>query len=251
MVHLDGTVDLGMMLVLGAVSSVHCTLMCGPLIAVACAPLGDESGSPGQRARRLVLWQAAYHLGRGVSYAALGALLGWAGAMIGSLMPARQVGGALQIAVGAVVIGVALWTLLPTRRAQAAASNSWLTRRLGRWVTATRPGAMLGLGLLTGLLPCGVLYAAFARALTAGSAGQAALLMAAFWLGTVPLLVAVATGAGGLLRAANRRLALALVLVAAVATGSWIAYKGVRNVLVADAAPPCHSAPLAGAGSAG
>lgn len=248
MIQLDGMADLGMMVVLGAISSVHCTVMCGPLIAVACAPLGNESGSFVQRGRQLALWQAAYHLGRGLSYAALGALLGWTGALLATLFPTRLVGGSLQLAVGLVVVGAALWTVLPWRRTAGASETTWVGRQLGRWLTAARPGALLGLGLLTGLLPCGVLYAAFARALTAGSTLSAAVLMGCFWIGTVPLLLAVATGAGGLLRAISRRYATALVLTAALATGGWIAYKGVCNVLASDAAPPCHGAPAASAG---
>jgi len=59
-------------------------------------------------------------------------------------------------------------------------------------------------GAATGLLPCGLLYAALALALSAGSAAVGALAMLAFGLGTVPALA--------LLSATVRRLAL---------TGAW------------------------------
>jgi sulfite exporter TauE/SafE len=54
---------------------------------------------------------------------------------------------------------------------------------------------MFLLGLLLGLLPCGLSYAAFARALAAGGPAQGALLVLAFSLGTLPGLLLVGTGA--------------------------------------------------------
>ena len=44
-------------------------------------------------------------------------------------------------------------------------------------------------GLLTGLMPCGALYAAWLCAMSSGSAAKGALLMLAFALGTVPLML--------------------------------------------------------------
>ena len=89
---------------------------------------------------------------------------------------------------------------------------------------------MLGLGLLTGLLPCGVLYVAFSRAVLAGSLPGGALVMAAFWLGTVPLLATIGFASGGLGRLVGRYGPVMLCL-AMVGTGGWVAQKGARNLL--------------------
>jgi hypothetical protein len=51
------------------------------------------------------------------------------------------------------------------------------------------------LGLATPLLPCGWLYAFAAIAAGSGSAAVGALVLAAFWLGTVPALVVATAGA--------------------------------------------------------
>ena len=48
-------------------------------------------------------------------------------------------------------------------------------------------------GLLTGLMPCGALYAAWLCAMSSGSAVRGALLMLAFALGTVPLMLLFAS----------------------------------------------------------
>ena len=54
-------------------------------------------------------------------------------------------------------------------------------------------GALFLVGLLTGLMPCGALYAAWLCAMSSGSAGNGALLMQAFSLGTVPLMLLFAS----------------------------------------------------------
>jgi sulfite exporter TauE/SafE len=51
-----------------------------------------------------------------------------------------------------------------------------------------------------GLLPCGLSYAAFGRALAAGGFAEGAVLVLAFGLGTAPALLAVGLGAGRLLQ---------------------------------------------------
>ena len=48
-------------------------------------------------------------------------------------------------------------------------------------------------GLLTGLMPCGALYAAWLCAMSSGSAARGAQLMLAFALGTVPLMLLFAS----------------------------------------------------------
>ncbi|MGC8494556.1 MAG: sulfite exporter TauE/SafE family protein [Syntrophobacteraceae bacterium] len=60
-------------------------------------------------------------------------------------------------------------------------------------------------GLLFGLLPCGISYAAFALALPSGGAVQGGLLLAAFAAGTLPALLIVGSGASGLARHYSRQ----------------------------------------------
>jgi len=55
-------------------------------------------------------------------------------------------------------------------------------------------------GLMMGFLPCGLSYAAFARALASGGFLEGGLLLLCFGLGTVPGLFLVGTGASGFVR---------------------------------------------------
>jgi sulfite exporter TauE/SafE len=226
--------DFALMLAFGLVSSLHCVTMCGPLIAVASAPA--HAGSTGLRA--LGTWQVAYQAGRGITYVGLGLALGAAGQMIASLFPARQVGGVIQIAVGAAFVALALLAVLRGKAVTTPRGNSALGRLLRRLVTSGRASGLLVLGLLTGFLPCGVLYAAFARALAADSAVQGGWLMLAFWLGSAPLLAVVGFASGSLLRSLGGY-ANVLVAAAMLLTGAWLGLKGVEN-LASDATMPAH-----------
>jgi sulfite exporter TauE/SafE len=71
--------------------------------------------------------------------------------------------------------------------------RSGVLQRVSRWIHGRlggRPPALraLLLGLFTTLLPCGWLYAFVATAAGTGSVSAAVMVMAAFWLGTVPML---------------------------------------------------------------
>jgi sulfite exporter TauE/SafE len=230
--------DFSLMLVFGLVSSLHCVTMCGPLIAVASAPL-QAAASDGQGGfRPLMGWQISYQVGRGITYTTIGVILGFAGRMLSALFPARLFGGVIQIAVAALFIGLALFAVLRGKTVTAPSGGSKFANLIRKFVTSGRASGMLVLGLLTGFLPCGVLYAAFARSLAADSPGQGGFLMFAFWLGSAPLLVVVGLASGSLLRTLGKH-ANTLVAIAMLITGLWIGYKGVKN-LMTDAPIPTH-----------
>jgi hypothetical protein len=68
-------------------------------------------------------------------------------------------------------------------------------------------------GALMATLPCGLSWAAFARALGAGSAQAAAVLVFAFGLGTLPGLLLLGTGAARLARKAQKVIDLAAAVL--------------------------------------
>ena len=226
------------MLAFGLVSSLHCVTMCGPLIAVASAPL--QAGSPDRQGglQTLMGWQISYQLGRGVTYITIGVILGFAGSMLSALFPARVFGGIIQIVVAAMFIGLALFALLRGKTVTAPSSGSGFGRLIRKFVTSGRASGMFVLGLLTGFLPCGVLYAAFARSLAADSPAQGGLLMFAFWFGSIPLLVVVGLASGSLLRTFGRH-ANVLVAMVMLLTGLWMGSKGVKT-LTAGVPMPGH-----------
>lgn len=169
--------------IIGALGSFHCIGMCGP-IAMA-VPLG-RSGS----------WQGifrglAYNLGRMTTYATLGLLVGLAGQRL-ALGGYQQV---LSITIGVLIL---LGVLMPrsiTKRIDPTSNVAvWLMRAKSIFSKALKSkslAAPMGLGLLNGLLPCGLVYVGLAGALAVGNAVDSALFMAAFGLGTLPMMLAV------------------------------------------------------------
>ncbi len=170
-------------LAFGFLGSVHCVGMCGPLAL----SLPGADRLPG----RFLVDRVLYNLGRAVTYTLLGGLVGVAGRAV-SLAGFQQV---LSVGIGSLMVLTALvpWVSRQVGRLEQAPS-AFLGRvltPLGQLYRSGGAGAMLLIGLLNGLLPCGFVYAALATALTAGTVPRSMAFMAAFGLGTGPSLLAV------------------------------------------------------------
>lgn len=181
--------------------SMHCVGMCGPLAIWA------SGASQSRPSRQLALATTLYHFGRLLTYALAGLLAGTAGQLIdiggqtlGVQLVAARIVGVSMISIGA----VSLFRLLrhglgATRVVQlSAAQPAFIARNLVklRPYVFRLPVAARGLvtGLLTALLPCGWLYLFALVAAGTGSSSMGPIVMIAFWIGTVPALVGLATG---------------------------------------------------------
>jgi len=170
--------------VTGLLGGVHCAGMCGGIVAAL-------SGQAGGRRWNLHL---GYSAGRIASYAAAGAIAGTAGSiglLFDGVLPVQMtlyvlanvlliglglyLAGVSQVVARFERLGLALWQRLQP-----------VTRRL--LPADTLPRAV-GLGLLWGWIPCGLVYAMLGTALLTGDALSGAAVMAAFGLGTVPNLL--------------------------------------------------------------
>lgn len=202
-------------LVAALLGSVHCAAMCGSFACLA-------SGGDASRGPAALRSTAAYNVGRLLAYVTLGAIAGMAGAgldragaVAGFTRPAAIVAGTLLIIWGGATLLQVLGVRVPALAVPPALAG-WLAR--GMRAVQDRPPATRGIviGLLTAALPCGWLYAFVATSAAAGSAAAGATVMAAFWLGTVPMMAAIGLGAQRLLGPFRRRLPVvtALVLVA-------------------------------------
>lgn len=168
--------------VFGAVNSLHCAAMCGPL---ALAMQGGAFGA------------ASYHLGRTLAYGSLGVVLGAAGAMLGS----RQLAAPTAWVAFVLAAGLLVLALLGERGALSIPGlGPLLQRQLARG-RALSPGLRcLLLGALTPLLPCGLLWSACAGAAIAGSPLAGGTVMFGFAIGSLPLLLLAQTQAVRLAR---------------------------------------------------
>jgi sulfite exporter TauE/SafE len=161
---------------LGLVGSLHCAGMCGPM-AMAVPVLGQSRGAI--TASRLI-----YNFGRIVTYVLLGIVFGLIGqtfALAGFQRWVSLIAGVL-ILIGLFATGQSASGLPVTRMV------GRLKRVFGLLLRKRSVGSLFGLGLLNGLLPCGLVYVAAAAAMATGSLIGGTGYMAAFGIGTVPMM---------------------------------------------------------------
>jgi uncharacterized protein len=211
--------------VFGLTSSVHCAAMCGPLAL--------SAGATGAGA------SLRYHVARAAGYSALGGVLGGLGAGAEGVLGGGP--GGLAGLSGAVPLGAAMLVALQaagvTTKVAALPGVAAAVGRAARVASRGSPAARAAaLGALTPVLPCGLLLGMYALAAASGSAAGGAASMAAFALGTTPLLLGAQLGWGALMRGSLSRhapLAQRAALVAAAITLAW------RGWAAATGAP-CH-----------
>jgi sulfite exporter TauE/SafE len=211
----------GTTLLASLLGSLHCAGMCGALVAFT-AGFGDE------KRPSLAATQTAYHGGRLLSYAALGAAAGALGAALdlgGGLVGVQRIASLLAGLTIALVGAATLFRMSGARMPRMPVPGFLIAvvRGVHRRAFELSPlRRALVVGLVTPLLPCGWLYAFAAVAAGAGGPLAGTLVMVAFWVGTVPALAAVAAG----VRVAAGSMGRALPIVAGavmVAAGLHVA----------------------------
>ena len=197
------------MFLLGLLGTAHCLGMCGPLVLALPASRG--------RLRSHLL----YHAGRITTYTIVGAVLGAIGSgLVGlsSLSSEDPMGTVARVQVVVSLGAAVLLGWLGLARLGIMAEPSWMAMatpsrvpgfsRVLRRAAAGGSLSMVGLGLVLGLLPCGLSFAAFAAALPSGGAAQGALAVFAFGLGTLPGLLLLGTAASRVARRHRRAIEL-------------------------------------------
>lgn len=183
------TATLGILLTVllaSVLGSLHCAGMCGGLVLFAVGADGTL--------RKQSRLHIAYHASRGLAYTILGLAAGSIGAAtdIGTRLntgvrTSAVIAGVLMVLLGIAALaqnmGLIGKIIKPPkalqRTAQSAHSRAFSLPPLHR---------AAAVGLLTPLLPCGWLYAFVVVAAGTGSPLFGAAVMAAFWLGTLPLM---------------------------------------------------------------
>ena len=190
--------------------SVHCLAMCGPLANVGSLRLAF-----------------AHALGRLTTYAALGVTAGIVGSAVnvaGHLASVQRTA-TLLAGIGILAAGLLTWGRFLTshpkpgvRSEKASPAKSAFARGLVRIRSrrSARVRAYLR-GTLTGLLPCGWLWAFVVTAGGTASAWSGGAVMIAFWLGTLPAMVGVLGSFGPALARLRARMpaitAIALIVI--------------------------------------
>lgn len=196
-------------LTLGLAGSLHCVGMCGP---IALALPSERKISWHMAGEKLV-----YQLGRVSSYTVLGVLAG----LSGGAMVDAGFSQALSVIAGALMILTAIVQLVLHKELVPAGVTNSLLGPLHRYFRSLLKGsggvaAHYGIGLVNGLLPCGLVVSALMGAIGTGSVVDGAAFMALFGIGTMPLMSAVAILGARLSCQMRHRLRLATPAIAVV-----------------------------------
>ncbi|MEM9410312.1 MAG: sulfite exporter TauE/SafE family protein [Planctomycetota bacterium] len=195
--------------------SLHCVGMCGPFALLA--------SSTAQSRKSAIVPTLAYSGGRLVSYILVGVVFGACGFVLNAStsfsvwqQTASLAAGILMIAVGLVALARAIGWQIPMPK-----TFRPIQRILQNIFEKSKDMApvhrALTIGALSSLMPCGWLYTFAITAAGTGSPLTGAILMVAFWAGTVPTLVALMLGFGQIGSTIQRHVPVAMAsLVIAV-----------------------------------
>jgi len=202
---------------IGLVGSLHCLGMCGP-IAVA-IPLHRNNWM------LKVTGGLLYNSGRIITYGLLGALFGLLGRGI-------QVAGLQQwasIGLGIIMILSVLFPVIFREKVKLDRLFSGYAGRLtGRFrilFSKRTLGNLLFIGLLNGLLPCGLVYMAIAGAINTNHVVTGIVFMMVFGIGTTPALLLLSL-AGNVVTSGFRKKAAKVIPVFIVILGILFILRG-------------------------
>ncbi|MGF2412772.1 sulfite exporter TauE/SafE family protein [Ferruginibacter sp.] len=168
---------------MGLLGSFHCVGMCGPLALS--LPINSDS-----------FWSKfsgalLYNAGRIVTYSLFGLVFGAIGKSV-ALFGYQQW---LSVILGVLII---VFVILPKRVSSFSGNNyvmqffEKIRAALGQLFFKKNNASLFSIGLLNGLLPCGLVYMAAAGAVATGDIANSVIFMAFFGLGTLPVMWSVA-----------------------------------------------------------
>ena len=162
-------------MILGFAGSLHCIGMCSPL-----AMAITTRGSGG------ILNRILYNAGRILMYCILGAIV----STVGGMLPAI-----VQYVIS-IVLGVSLLLIALTKSnfslpglAFVLRLTNFLKDRFSSLLKLKNYAAVFGMGILNGLLPCGLTFLALTSCITLDGPLGGFVFMAAFGLGTLPVML--------------------------------------------------------------
>ncbi len=135
-----------------------------------------------------------YQVGRLAGYGIAGAFCGAAGRVIDALLDLAQIGIAMRIASGTLLVLFAArmlfkWNALGSLERWGARFWTMLQPIARRQMLSHHAARSLILGLLWGWLPCGLVYSMLAFAAASADAASGAAIMVTFGVGTLPAMI--------------------------------------------------------------
>ena len=200
-------------LLAGLLGSAHCLGMCAGISGLFAVNSNITT------LRNQIPMALTYNAGRVTSYAVLGIIVGTFGGVIVKTTPG--IAGGIRLLSGVVIILVGLKVAFDLRLLnpiERMGGTLWarIAPAAQRLVPVTSIPRALGLGLVWGWLPCGLVYSVLLIAATSATPVNGAAIMITFGVGTMPAMVMTGLGAvklSQLMRRRGTRLGLGLLIV--------------------------------------
>ncbi|WP_341225921.1 sulfite exporter TauE/SafE family protein [uncultured Arcticibacterium sp.] len=207
-------------LVMGFFGSLHCAGMCGPLTLL----LPNDK----KKYATFLLGRTLYNIGRVLTYALLGLLIGFIGQNTTFFISK----GVLSVWLGLIIL---IGLLVSGNFIQ----NKYLYNKLSSFTSKLKSGfrksfeanyftGQLVFGTINGLLPCGLVYAALAGAFIQLDALSGAAFMALFGLGTVPMMLSISLGSGWIKKRFGNRIKNIIPATYAL-LACWLIFRGITT----------------------
>ena len=165
--------------ILGFTGSFHCVGMCGPIAL----------SVPAQNSQSKFVSTGLYLLGKTFTYTILGLIFG----LFGRQLMIAGLQQWLSVSAGILLLFVVAVMMVNSRKYHENKITAWIGEKLLPMFRTIlkNPGkeTPLYMGILNGLLPCGLVYLGIIGSLATGSAGLGGLFMLMFGIGTAPVML--------------------------------------------------------------
>ncbi len=205
----------------------HCIGMCGGIIIAYSATKIEDNWSKQKQAISHIL----YSLGRIFTYVILGAIFGFLG---GVAMFNNMANGVLLIIAGIVMIltGLSLSGKIKflTIIEHSFSQNKWYQKQFKQLLHTKTLISFFILGMLNGLLPCGLVYFFAITAASTASALYGAIVMLIFGLSTLPALFSLGFFVGLFKKTGFRNIMIRLASISVIVFGIYTLYEGYEYI---------------------
>jgi sulfite exporter TauE/SafE len=205
----------------------HCIGMCGGIVVAYSSSKIDQTSTWS----RQTLAHLAYNFGRVTTYTILGAMFGMIGKVIAFTPTTKGVlfvlTGILMILAGASLLGN--FKFLNSAE-YSVSKQGWFQRTFKLLIQSKSISSFYLLGMLNGIIPCGLVYSFAIFAASTASPLWGAIVMATFGLATIPALFFLGTITRFLQRGSLRGTMMKLAATLVVFYGLFTLYKGYKFI---------------------
>jgi sulfite exporter TauE/SafE len=205
----------------------HCIGMCGGIIIAYSSTKIKETDSKKRQATAHIL----YSLGRIFTYTILGLLFGYIG---GVALLSNNTNGSMLIFAGLIMIltGLSLSGKIKflTLVEHSISKQGWYSKAFKSLIHKQTLGSFFILGMLNGLLPCGLVYFFAVTAASTGRAFWGAMVMLIFGISTVPALFSLGFFVGLFKMGGFRNTMIKISALSVILFGIYTIYQGYQYI---------------------